>query len=77
MVSSVLNIIPSVQRIFLSTRPSNHGALKAYDVWGFALDENPIQEPHYKLDKKQWVSLEYEVDQSDLLQKTARTLLDK
>lgn len=74
LMSSVLNIVPSLEQIFLSTRPSNSGALRAYESWGFVKNLEPVKEAHYSFVEKQWVNLRYDVKQIHVLQKTAETM---
>lgn len=69
IASSVFNIIPSVKRIFLTTRPTNETALVAYKKWGFVIDKNPIKEPY----AGRWIHLEYRTLETDILQKLARS----
>jgi ribosomal protein S18 acetylase RimI-like enzyme len=71
LMSSIFNITSHVKRIFLSTRITNENALRAYCSWGFAQDINPMQEPNLKIIKEHWNYLEYKIENSDELQKTA------
>ncbi|MCX5925438.1 MAG: GNAT family N-acetyltransferase [Candidatus Dependentiae bacterium] len=75
LMSSIFTINPSIKRIFLSTRITNNNALRAYRSWGFMKDANPIEEPHMKIIKDHWVFMEYKVEHSDIVQKTAERLI--
>ena len=76
LMSSIFRITQGFDRLFLCTRTTNKNALKVYRAWGFTKDLKPIPEQHFKLNPEHWASLEYKVDQSDILQKTASTLSD-
>lgn len=71
-MSSILNIISNIKRIFLCTRITNENAKRAYLNWGFVEDKNPVIEEHqYTFNKDHWMFMEYKVDKSDTLQKAA------
>lgn len=72
LMSSILKIIPDIKRIFLCTRVTNDTALKAYRSWGFVKDENPVMDHAFNLDH--WEFLEYKLNTSNTLQKTAAGL---
>jgi ribosomal protein S18 acetylase RimI-like enzyme len=74
LMSSVFEIIPNVQRIFLSTRPTNQVAISAYQAWGFTPDAHPVQDPSWKAVAGHWIYFEYLVNQTCILQKTAELL---
>ncbi len=74
LMTSVFKIIPGVQRIFLSTRPTNNIAIKAYQAWGFTPDDHPVEDPHWKAIENHWIYFEYSVAKNDILQKTASFL---
>ncbi len=74
LMSSMLKIAPDVKRIFLCTRVTNDPALKAYRSWGFTKDENPVMDHAFNLNH--WTFLEYKVNESDTLQKTAERLVE-
>ncbi len=76
LMSSIFKIVPEINHIPLSTRVTNGTALRAYQNWGFTPDNNPTPEPHMPINKKHWIYLEYNVDQADILQKTAASLID-
>ncbi len=76
LMSSILKIIPETKRIINCAHPTNDKALGAYQNWGFVLNPNPIAEPHMPINKKQWVYLIYNVEQTDILQKTAAGLVE-
>jgi len=73
LMSSIFNIEPLIKRIFLSTRITNENALRVYRSWGFTPDLNPVPEPNMKIIKEHWNFMEYKVENSDFLQKTAAT----
>ena len=81
LMSSIFKILPDIQRIFLCTRTTNFIAQRAYNNWGFIKyrvnsDINPVFEEHgYTFDLNHWIFMEYNVAQTDLLQKTAGGLL--
>jgi len=75
LISSIFNIIPKVERIFLYTRVTNDRAIGAYKAWGFTPDLNPLQDSNFTFKKEHWVSLEYKVQNSDILQKVAKEFL--
>ena len=74
LISSVIKIIPSVERIFLCTRPTNKKAIAAYTACGFSIDKNPVLEPHLRMNPDQWIHLEYSMDSSNKLQEVVRKL---
>ncbi len=75
LVSTLFKVIPGVQRIFSSIRPTDKDALQAYFSWGFTHDHNPVQDPNHPLNLEHSTVVEYKADQSDRLQKTAKTLI--
>lgn len=74
LMSSIFKIIPTITRIFLCTRVTNVAALHAYRRWGFVIDHNPIMDHAFNPDH--WTFMEYKVDQSNILQKTAEKLIE-
>ena len=74
LMSSVFEIIPNVQRIFLSTRPTNQVAICAYQAWGFTPDAHPVQDPSWQAVAGHWIYFEYQVNKNNILQKTADLL---
>lgn len=75
LMSSILNIIPELKRIFLCTRVTNTTAQNAYYNWGFITDNNPVIEEHdYTFNLNHWIFMEYKVSQATELQKMAATL---
>jgi len=76
LISAIFKIIPQVERIFLCARVTNDRAIRAYNVWGFAHDLNPLQDPNFTFEKEHWVSLEYKVQNSDILQNIAKSFDD-
>lgn len=74
LMSSIFEIIPNVQRIFLSTRPTNQVAICAYQAWGFTPDAHPVQDPFWKAVIGHWIYFEYQLNKIDILQKTADLL---
>ena len=77
LIASVLNIIPSIKRIFLCTRPTNKKAIAAYTACGFSIDKSPILESHLRMNPDQWIHLEHKIDSSNRLQEIAKTLIEK
>jgi ribosomal protein S18 acetylase RimI-like enzyme len=73
LMSSIFNIAPQIKRIFLCTRITNENAFRAYRSWGFVPDLNPIEEPNFKMIREHWNYMEYKIENSDVLQKTAAT----
>lgn len=57
LMGAVLKHIPDCKKIALSTRVTNHKAIKAYQQWGFTPVPNTME---------QWVNLEYSVDSAIL-----------
>ena len=82
LMSSILNIISDLNRIFLCTRTTNIVAQKAYYNWGFIKygTNNGVsqvfEEHDYTFDLNHWIFMEYKVSQADKLQKTSATLMD-
>ena len=74
LMSSVFEIIPNIQRIFLSTRPTNKTAICAYQAWGFTGDAYPVQDPSWKAVEGHWIYFEYQENKNNILQKTADLL---
>lgn len=74
LMSSIFKVVPSTQRIFLSTRITNETALKAYRSWGFVHDEHPLPNAYHKMDPTHWAFLEYKAGKSTVLQNVAKTL---
>lgn len=75
LMSSIFKILPRVERLFLYTRPTNVRALETYGSWG--QDSNPVQDPNHKVNLEYPTLLDYKVDRSTLLQKSAETLADE
>jgi len=73
LMSSIFNIEPTIQRVFLCTRVTNDMALRAYRSWGFVHDENTILDHTFNLDH--WTFMEYKTKQSNILQKTAEAVI--
>jgi GNAT superfamily N-acetyltransferase len=71
LMSSIFNIIPSINRIFLCTRVTNDSALRVYQSWGFTTDVNPVLDHDFNRDH--WSFLEYRADGFNVLQKAAET----
>ncbi len=67
LMSSIFKLIPEIKRIFLHTRITNEHALNGYRTWGFTQFPGPLAN---------WIDLEYLAERSDILQKTAETLID-
>jgi len=77
LMSSILNIIPDLKRIFLCTRITNNTAQNACHNWGFVKDLNPVVEEHnYTFNINHWLFMEYKATKADILQKTANSLLN-
>lgn len=77
LMSSVLKILPQVERIFLCTRITNKFAQKVYLNWGFGKEENPVVEEHnYTFNLNHWIFFEYEINESNNLQKIANGFVD-
>ncbi len=76
LMSSIFNIIPDVKRIFMFARPTNGSALETYRSWGFTQDPSPVQDPNHTVNLEHLTLLEYKAEQSNLLQKTAETMLE-
>jgi len=57
LMDSILKIVPEANRIFLSTRITNEGAIQAYKKWGFSKDPRP-QAGHFTF-PEHWIHLEY------------------
>lgn len=72
LMSSIFNIVTGIKRIFLCTRVTNEQALSAYRSWGFTNDINPIMDHPFNMEH--WTFMECNAEQSDILQKVARTL---
>lgn len=66
LMSSIFKLMPTIQRIFAHTRATNKYELGLYSSWGFV----HIQDGY-------WVNSEYSIASSDILQKTAETLVEK
>ena len=76
IMSSILRIIPDLNRIFLCTRPTNTKAMNCYRACGFTVDADPIQEIHCKMKPGHWSSFEYKADLSNVLQNISKKLID-
>jgi ribosomal protein S18 acetylase RimI-like enzyme len=66
LTASIFKIIPIVSHLTLNVESKNDIALKAYQAWGFV--EQPATEAFHK-------TMGYQVEQSDILQKTAKSLV--
>ena len=76
LTSAILKIMPQSKRILACTRVTNENAKRAYKNWGFALQADPVTEEHgYTFNKDHWVFMEYKIDEVDILQKTADSLI--
>lgn len=62
LMSSIFTLVPSTRRLFLHVRKTNESAIHTYSLWGFRKFDGPL--PY-------WLDLEYTIEQSDTLQKTA------
>ena len=72
LISSILQINTSINRICTCVRVTNIAALKKYLSWGFVHTDNPILDhPH---NFNHWTFLEYKTNQTDVLQKVADEL---
>lgn len=69
LIGAIIRILPSVKRLYLSTRITNDSAQAAYKKWGFTPDRHPVLWAGENSDH--WVYFEYLVDQVDVLQKVA------
>lgn len=76
LMSSIFKILPNTKRIFIVTRPTYEQGIMAYRSWDFAQDLAFVQDPSHKMNLQYFAVYEYLEDQSDLLQKTAKTLID-
>lgn len=76
LMASILNIIPGIKRIFLNTRITNSNAIHAYQAWGFIEDTQETNDPFIQF-KEDWINLEYNISESDRLQKTAEQIKSK
>ena len=65
LMSSIFRLRSEVKRIFLHTRSTNQQAISDYEDWGFAEFIGKLPN---------WTDLEYLVEQSDILQKTAESV---
>jgi GNAT superfamily N-acetyltransferase len=74
MMASLCNIMPTIKRIFLTTRITNTQALRAYESWGFVQDANPQQDQQHMFNLNHWVFMDYDATRKDILQKAAATL---
>ncbi len=72
LMSSIYKIDPTIKRIFLCTRVTNTHALQAYRSWGYTTDENPILD--HPFNRAHWSFMEYKTEESNILQKLAKTL---
>jgi hypothetical protein len=75
LLSTIFNVIPQVKRMFTITRPTNIKTLAAYSACGLTQDYNPVQDPNHQITMNHFVVFEYRTEQSDILQKTAKTLI--
>lgn len=75
LLSSILKVIPPVKRMFTITRPTNSATIDAYRACGFTQDLDPVQDPNHTISMEHLVIFEYKTEQSDILQKTAATLI--
>jgi RimJ/RimL family protein N-acetyltransferase len=66
LVASIFNIIPNITRILLTVESKNDVAFKAYQTWGFV--EYPGSDIFHK-------NMGYQVEHSDILQKTTESLV--
>jgi len=71
LVSSIFNIIPHVDHIFLYTRPTNEIAVNAYLSYGFYRSSGVANDP---LVQQGYVKMEYSINRSNILQRASRQL---
>lgn len=57
-----------LMRIFLFAHPTDSAALEMYATMGFEKDENPFQDPNHKINHQNLVSLNYKIENSEILQ---------
>lgn len=72
LMASTLSIIPDIKRIFLCTRVSNEVALRAYQSWGFKIDQKPILDHAFNM--AHWTFMDYNVRASGILETAAKNL---
>ncbi|MBP9765606.1 hypothetical protein KBD08_04715, partial [Candidatus Babeliales bacterium] len=66
LLSAIFQLIPDTTRIFLHTRITNEQSLNLYQNIGFTKLSGPM--PF-------WIDMEYRIKNSDVLQKTSKTLI--
>lgn len=76
LMGLVFKILPQTQRIFLFARPTDSAALEMYAFMGFEKDENPFQDPSHKINHQNLVSLDYKIENSEILQRAVKEIED-
>jgi len=72
VTAAIFKALPAITRIFLTTRVTNEGALKAYRSWGFTPTTQSPQD--HMFNPEHWTFMEYQVDKTNTLQQTAQKL---
>ena len=75
LVSALYKTIPTIERMFIVTRPTNITGLAAYKQCGFVVDSNPIHDSNHAIAMEHFVVLEYKTEQSNIMQTTADKLI--
>jgi ribosomal protein S18 acetylase RimI-like enzyme len=74
LLSSIIKAFPDVTRIFTTIRTTDQNALMVFESCGFEEDKEPVQDPLHPIDERYLLVLDYRMDRSDILQKTAQQL---
>lgn len=59
LVNSILSMVPSLKRLFVSIRPTNTNTQKVLESIGFKLDINPVVDPSHPVSEGSYVVWEY------------------
>jgi hypothetical protein len=71
LMGLIFKILPQTKRFFLFARPTDSAALGMYAEMGFEKDENPFQDPNHKINHQYLIPLDYRIESSKILQRTA------
>lgn len=75
LLTSIIKILPDVERIFTLIRPTSHDAKEMFEACGFERESNPIQDPNHPINTEYFLVLEYKLAQVTLLQRAAHSLI--
>lgn len=74
LMGMVFKILLQTKRIFLFAWPTDSAALEMYAAMGFEKDVNPFQDPSHKINHHYLISLDYRIENSEILQRAVKQM---